>query len=249
MPQRTGKGETTMDEERRKVGGGILVGLAIIAFGVVLLLDQEGVVPASHILRFWPLLLVAWGLSRALRGEGTRERLWGLTILAVGGVYQLSELGYKGFEFGRIWPFWLIAFGLWILYAGLGGHKKLDVWTRLTGSGEDDDLNRVDIFGGGKLRVTSRHFRGGRWLAIFGGSEIDFTEADIEGNEAAIEVTAIFGGGEIRVPQSWEVRVRGAAFFGGHNDETRPPVPTPAAPRKKLLIRGAWVFGGFNVKN
>jgi predicted membrane protein len=240
-----------MNEEQRPVragiivggaGGPVIAGLAIIALGVILLLDQEGILRAWDVWRFWPLILIIHGLVQMFRREAVPERLWGVAEILFGVVFQLDYLGYQHFQFRHTWPLVVIGAGLWIMYGAFRSEEKTSKWSHL-------DFRRVDVFGGGKVRVTSKNFRGGRWIAIFGGSQVDFTEAEPEGNEATLEILAIFGGGEITVPQNWEVVVRGVALFGGHNDETRRPLHEPAVPRKVLLITGAWVFGGFNIKN
>jgi hypothetical protein len=243
-----------MSEDRPRVRviglgihGGAVIGLTVIAFGVILLLDQEGIVRAWDIWRFWPLILIIHGLAQMFRRESVPERLWGIVEILFGVVFQLDYLGYQRFQFRHTWPLVVIGAGLWIMYGALRtaestSEKNPSKWSHL-------DFHRVDVFGGGKVRVTSKNFRGGRWIAVFGGSQVDFTEAEPEGNEATLEIFALFGGGEIIVPQTWEVVVRGVALFGGHNDETRRPLQEPVAPRKVLLITGAWVFGGFNIRN
>jgi predicted membrane protein len=233
----------------RGAHGGALVGLAIIAIGVILLLDQEGIVRAWELWKYWPIILVVVGLVQMFRSERMPDRLWGVVELLFGIVFQLDYLGYRRFQFSHIWPLLVIGAGLWVLYAAFRQERPRHSWSNLTGSDPQFDLNRVDVLGGGKVRVNTRNFRGGRWVAIFGGSQLDFSEADMEGTEAALEIAAIFGGGEIIVPRTWQVVVTGLALFGGHNDETRPPLEVPAGPRKKLIIRGAWIFGGFNIKN
>jgi len=227
---------------------GVFIGLGITVFGAILLLDQEGIVSAGHLLRFWPVLLIAWGLAGVLRAERTEEWLWSVLLTLLGVVFQLGALGYHHFDIEHVWPFLVIAAGVWTLLKSLQGRRSWSErdntvdWSHL-------DLNRIDVFGGGKVRVTSKNFLGGRWVAVFGGSQVDLTQAEIQGNDATIDILAVFGGGEIIVPREWQVDVRGTAFFGGHNDETRPPLSESGGPRKKLFITGAWVFGGFNIKN
>jgi Cell wall-active antibiotics response 4TMS YvqF len=112
----------------------------------------------------------------------------------------------------------------------------------------DGNLNSVNIFGGTERNVKDRNFRGGTLFACFGGFQIDLTQAEIEGERAVIDATAVFGGGEIRVPQSWNVMVEGMGIFGGYEDSTR-HVPSDGQPKKTLIVRGAAVFGGVEVKN
>jgi len=118
-------------------------------------------------------------------------------------------------------------------------------------------LNDVNVFWGGRRRIISRNFRGGEIVAIFGGFEIDLTQADFQGDQIVIEVVAIFGGGEIRVPTSWEVIVDSVGIFGGTGDRTSHPLPQnqdasrpagPSAP-KRLLVKGVSIFGGLTLKN
>ena len=231
-----------MDEERGRVRGGLLVGLAIIALGVILLLDQEGVVRAWDLWRFWPVILMAFGIARLVRAETMPDRLWGVVEFLFGLVFQLGALGYASFRFGRTWPLIIVGAGLWVVYKMFREERKVEMHSGL-------DLNRLDIFGGGMVRVTTQRFRSGKWLAVFGGSQIDFRAADIDGTEATLEVLAVFGGGEIIVPRNWDVQVRGVAFLGGHSEEEMLPLADPAAPRKLLVIKGAWILGGFNIKN
>ncbi|MBZ5694991.1 MAG: cell wall-active antibiotics response protein [Acidobacteriia bacterium] len=120
-------------------------------------------------------------------------------------------------------------------------------------------LNLVNVFWGGRRRYVTKNFLGGEVVSIFGGFDIDLTEADIQGPETHIEIVTIFGGGEIRVPANWEVVLENVGIFGGASDRTRHPEPpsqspsgsgSPAGPPpKKLIIKGVSIFGGLNVKN
>jgi cell wall-active antibiotic response 4TMS protein YvqF len=118
-------------------------------------------------------------------------------------------------------------------------------------------LNMVNIFWGGRRRFVTRNFLGGEVVSIFGGFEVDLTEADMQGPATYVEIVTIFGGGEIRVPANWEVVLENVGIFGGASDRTRHPEPPPppapgAAPGpapKRLIIKGVSIFGGLNVKN
>lgn len=237
----------------------LIGGVLIIAFGVLLLLDQEGIVPLSHVLRFWPMFLIVPGLVKLLRGR-PQERVFGVVLVFFGLLLQFSALGFRHFEFRHIWPLIVIATGIWILYAPSKARRAagensspldrtLVFWRNLTAAPTDAEVSSVHVLGGGESRITSRNFRGGKMVAIFGGFKLDMSGAEIEGREAVIELIAFFGGGEFVVPRSWEVSVRGAGIFGGHGDETRHLPPESGAPSKTLIITGRWMFGGFNIKN
>lgn len=115
-------------------------------------------------------------------------------------------------------------------------------------------LDDVHIFWGGRRRIISKNFMGGEIVAIFGGFDIDLTQADFPGDQVEIEIVSIFGGGEIRVPATWEVIVDSVGIFGGTTDRTWHPQSVPAAaapatPAKKLIIKGVAIFGGLTIKN
>jgi hypothetical protein len=120
-------------------------------------------------------------------------------------------------------------------------------------------LNEVNIFWGGKKKIIAKNFSGGEVVAIFGGYEIDLTEAGMQGDRIVIDVVNIFGGGEIRVPGNWEVVMETVGIFGGCSDRTyhpeqpppgaKNPDGTPVAQPKKIIIKGVAIFGGLGIKN
>jgi predicted membrane protein len=64
----------------------------------------------------------------------------------------------------------------------------------------------------------SKSFRGGDITNIFGGTELDFTQADINGR-VVIDITQVFGGTKIIVPSNWQVVVDMSAIFAGVDDK------------------------------
>jgi hypothetical protein len=120
-------------------------------------------------------------------------------------------------------------------------------------------LNEVNIFWGGKKKIIAKNFVGGEVVAIFGGYEIDLTEAAMAGDQIEIEAVNIFGGGEIRVPLGWEVYMQTVGIFGGCGDRTRHPDPIPAGAKfpdgtpvpqpKRLIVKGVAIFGGLTVRH
>ncbi|MGH9414111.1 MAG: LiaI-LiaF-like domain-containing protein [Terriglobales bacterium] len=115
------------------------------------------------------------------------------------------------------------------------------------GSTTEEKLEGFAIFGGYQRRINSQQFRGGHVEAIFGGVQIDLRRAEIDGNEARVDVSAVFGGVELRVPERWIIEMRGQPLLGGFSDETHQDMPQPGA--KRLIITGFAMFGGVVVKN
>jgi hypothetical protein len=105
--------------------------------------------------------------------------------------------------------------------------------------------NLVAIFGGAVRRGRWRVGRRTNAFALFGGVEIDLTEAVFEQQEVVINVCAIFGGVEIKVPENVSVRGAGTGVFGGFDVETQ-EAPDPKAP--VVVVTGAAIFGGVEAK-
>jgi hypothetical protein len=60
---------------------------------------------------------------------------------------------------------------------------------------------------------------------------------------------SFMGGGEIKVPDEWLVSMEGISLFGAFVDETDQQPPTVPGTQKKLIMKGASLFGGIVVKN
>lgn len=105
--------------------------------------------------------------------------------------------------------------------------------------------NMVAIFGG-----ATRH---GRWRVgprlniylMFGGAEIDLTEAVFEQQEVVINVFGLFGGAEVKVPDNISVSGGGTGIFGGFDVPPR-QADDPSAPI--VVLKGFAMFGGAAVK-
>jgi predicted membrane protein len=226
--------------------GGVVTGAIFILIGLAFLLDHLGIISISNLWRFWPMLLVIGGVMNIL----SHRRAFGILWILAGVLLQLNELGITHFGWAAFWPMMLIAFGLLVLWGSLQWGSKPGV-SASAGGDPRTTLNEAVVFGGLERRMTSQDFQGGDVTAIFGGVELDLTEANIQVDDATLAITAIFGGVEIRVPRSWQVVFRGAPIFGGVEDKTRTAsVDDPASPnRKTLVITGAIIFGGLEIKN
>ena len=228
--------------------GGMIWGAILLLVGVAFLLDNLGIFPVDRVFRLWPLLLVAAGVANLMRRE---HRVWGVALTIIGVVFLLDNLGFAHYRWGQLWPVALIAVGALVLWNSLEARKnQADDTATPSGTGRNT-LNELAFFGGVERRITTQSFEGGQAVAIFGGIEIDLRNAGMEADEAILEVNSVFGGCEVRVPETWHIITQGHGIFGGYSDNTRQTgVEDINNPKKKtLLIRGAAVFGGVEIKN
>jgi predicted membrane protein len=185
---------------------------------------------------------VFMGLGSLFNGDWSR----GLILLLIGSYFQLEHFGMIHISWGTFWPILPIIAGI-MMIAGRWEMGRQRQYSK----GNIQSLNEFAMFGGVEKRITATNFQGGRVQAIFGGVEIDLRGAEIEGDQAVIDVEAIFGGVEMVVPERWMVVFEGQSIFGGYSDETRQPMPDvmSGGQRKVLVLRGRAVFGGIAVKN
>jgi len=111
----------------------------------------------------------------------------------------------------------------------------------------DDYLDAVSVFGGVKKTILSKNFKGGEIVNVFGGAELDFTQANIEG-QVVIDITQIFGGTKIVVPSHWRVVPDLAAVFASVDDK-RIRTTAPADSDKILVLKGVSIFAGVDIRS
>jgi hypothetical protein len=97
------------------------------------------------------------------------------------------------------------------------------------------------IFGGGERKGRWRVKRRTNAVAVFGGHDLDMTDAVFEGREVTIWAFAVFGGIDITVPEGVGVRNEGVGIFGGFAARGSED-PDPNAPT--VVVKGLALFGG-----
>jgi preprotein translocase subunit Sec61beta len=221
----------------------LVLGVAIIVGGLVLTLENLGLIHGHVLLNLWPLVLVAMGIAK-LRQEGGNSGLGGWLFI-VGGCFALL-FNFAGERLSdAIGPMLVVGLGILIVVKALKQNRGIP--PELARS--DDFLQGTAIFGGFKRRVLTQAFKGGELTAIFGGYEVDLRQANLNTGQARIDVFVLFGGGEIRVPEGWEISNRATAMFGALNDSTHHGPSPQGGERPRLVVTGLILFGGTEVKS
>jgi len=159
-------------------------------------------------------------------------------LCAIGGVFLFEDLGFYDLNWSYIWPVALIGLGLLFIFRNSFGQSGVETIG-------DTHFDSTNILGGGKLRVTSSPLKGGKITSVMGGSEIDLSKTEIQG-EAIIDVFTLMGGAEIRTPENWNVVNEVTSIMGGFDDK-RSIQPTADGPT--LRIKGTTLMGGIELKS
>jgi predicted membrane protein len=218
----------------RGAGPRLLLGLTIMVAGILLALDNLGLVDASLFLRFWPVVFIVVGAIK-LTGAPGRARGGGIFWIILGSVLLAFNLGLVNWQ--RLWAFLFVFVGASIAWRAI----RPPVPRSEPGAGVD----MTAVLGGAKTVSNSADFRGGQAMAVMGGCQIDLRRARIAQGEATLDVFAFWGGIEIRVPEEWEVVNRVNAVLGGSDNKTRIEPGT----QQRFILTGTVIMGGVEVKN
>ncbi|MEP6716004.1 MAG: DUF5668 domain-containing protein [Terriglobia bacterium] len=231
---------------------GAIIGIALIAGGVLLFLDNLGILPFRATGLFWPLVFLTYGVASLSNSRSGAGSVWGYAAVAAGGLLLLDNLNILHVTLHTLWPLVLIAIGVNMLMYRLRWQQFGSRFTCGGGSsGSYDRLHEFAIFSGVKRKVESKVFEGGKIASVFGGVEIDLRRAAIVSadNQIVLEANAVFGGIEIRVPETWRVSLQGTAVFGAYEDKTLPPRPEAGFQPPLLIVRGGTAFGAVVIQN
>jgi predicted membrane protein len=110
----------------------------------------------------------------------------------------------------------------------------------------EDYVTASAFFGGITKKVVTKNFKGATISSVFGGNEINFSQADFTG-EATLDVTCVFGGVTLVIPANWKIKSDLTSVFGGIDDQ-RPNVLNESMDETKtIILKGACVFGGIEI--
>lgn len=253
--------------------GKAIAGIVLLMLGLALLIKQFEFNFLPHWLFTWPMGMIVLGFFLGARNNFRKSS--SLIVIILGCIFLINENIENADRF--LWPIGIIIFGLWLIlrrnhqfengkwtkYFGFKGNvpnpdePKVDdnfaSTTQNPTNGNpftrngDDYLNVVAVFGAVKRIILSKDFKGGEVVNVFGGADIDFTQAEING-QVMIDITQIFGGIKIIVPSHWKVVSDMAAVFSGLDDKR---IRSTASPNtdKILILKGVSIFAGIDIRS
>jgi predicted membrane protein len=224
---------------------GIFFGAIVVAIGCLLLLDNLGIVRFHDIWQYWPVLMVAWGVSHVVDSRTPSGWVWGAVVALFGAFLLLDTRDILVFNMHVVWPVLLIAFGVSVLIRAMERNRIPNAGGLATAPVVDGHA----FFSENRAGSDAHDFQGGQASAIFGATRFDLRNASMTTDEARIHVDVIFGEAEVRVPETWNVVSRAAVIFGGVNDKTSHPKLDPNVKTPRLVITGSVVFGAITLRN
>ncbi len=232
-------------EHRHLTSNRALIGVILVLVGLFLVMRNTGIFPEfiDHVVFSWPMLLVAIGLVMTL---GANEKTSGVIVMAVGGFFLIPMIFRETFHaYNLFWPSIFIIIGVTFMVSKRRGFNSVST----TGISGDDYIDYVNVFSGGERQIVSDNFKGGRISAVFGGMELDLTKAKMAPGRNELEIACVFGGATLIVPDDWNISIEVTPILGGFSDSRRLIPGRTVDTTKQLVIKGAVVFGGGEIKS
>jgi len=239
------KDENNPRPEHHMTSNRVLIGVVLVLAGLALVIKNTGFFPEfiDDIIFSWPMLLVAIGVVMTL---GSPEKTAGIIVMSVGGFFMIPIIFRETFHmYNMFWPSVFIIVGVVFIFSRRKG------WNAVSSKGMvgDDYVDYVNVFSGGERQIVSQSFKGGKVSAVFGGIELDLTKARLSPGRNELEIACVFGGATIIVPDTWFVTVEVVPVLGGFSDLRKLSPGRTVEPGSQLVIKGAVVFGGGELKS
>jgi len=184
-----------------------VIGLTIMSVGVVLLLDTLGIRDAASMLKFWPALIVLFGVS--------------LVAQAFRPADPAAPVARRG---SGVPCFFLFLLGV-AMFASSSGFP-FSTEARALG---DQRASATSVMGNSSTKVTG-DVRHGRVAAVMGKSSLDLRQVNLgPGQVMTVDVFVTMGRATVRIPDGWVVDSGALPVMGSVDEERFPPPSDPGA--------------------
>ena len=253
----------------------IILGVLVIGLGLVFLLDNLGFISVRYTFRFWPTILIIFGLLKISQSRTRSGYVLGGILVLLGVTWTFRAMGLFHVSWNLLWPLVIIGVGIAVVTRSLPGARQRQHRRRFaaredntarpdsfgqarngavsldkaapgaSGQADDDSIIEVSAILGGFVRRVSSQ--------RFRGGDINVIMAGCEidlrqasiEGEAVLNVFALCGGITIKVPPDWSVILQGTPILGGFEEKTI----VPQHQNKRLYVIGYAIMGGLEVRN
>jgi hypothetical protein len=126
--------------------------------------------------------------------------------------------------------------------------KKAELGIRIDASAAariEDDEHIISVFAGNTRKGVWDVPRAIRIVSIFGGAELDFTDARFTAETTYITVFCLFGGVNLRVRDGMRTVSKAVCIFGGVDNRGGTTLDANAP---LLVVEGVALFGGIDIR-
>lgn len=248
-------------------GKGMGFGLILVLAGALLLAFNFGVLrpELKWVVFSWQMLLIVIGIFNLFK----RQFISGVMSILVGTFFIIPRIihqfpgAFPGLDtnFTSIyWPVLLIIAGIFLIasryfspakWNSTFSHGNAHYAQKYSGkpgvTNPKGSFEKNSIFGSGQHIVLDPEFQGGEVNAIFGSVTLDLRKTNLPEGISFLEINAVFGGITIYLPAHWLIEMNMDSVFGGFEDKRL--FSEEIDTTRKLVIKGACIFGGGELRN
>lgn len=108
------------DSPKRRFDNNIFLGLVLIGFGALFLLDNLGYFEFGSIWRYSPLIVVIFGIQRMINAQNANQSGNGIWLIFIGLWLFVSMNEFWDLGFRETWPMLIIGWGIGVIWKSLG---------------------------------------------------------------------------------------------------------------------------------
>lgn len=225
----------------------LVLALALIAAGVLWILNITGVLDIAFSTKgWWALFVIVPSLVGLINDK---DKVGPCIGIGVGVLLLLAARDV--ITWNMMWQIALalvvIGFGVnLLLFKSCSCYKHCEVHELKTFTRNGKNIRRIEsAFGKQQISFAGETFEGAEVQSSFGGLTLDLNGAVIP-DDAFIDLSVGFSGVVIIVPENLAVQVSVSSGFGGVNDNRRTKLGTG---NPRLIITGSVGFGGVEIRN
>ena len=223
--------------------GNMIAGIILIAIGGIWLVNSSGIASIDLFFDGWWALL--WTIPCLIGLFTEKEKLGNLIGVVAGILVILGCQNIIDFKFilKLILPVAVILLGILIIFKDVFNKKTKSEIKRLNQGDRSKKETNCAIFSSREISYENRVFEGINTEVVFGGIELDLSNAVIN-QDCVINADAIFGGIDIKVPDYVNIKTSATSIFGGLSDKR---TVRPKDCEHTIYINATCLLGGIDL--
>lgn len=216
------------------IGPQVVVGIAIVFFGLVLTADNLGIGRFGGVIQFWPMLFTALGIAILFeKGSSASRRLFGGALI-VGGLWQTANSAFGlGIYINDYWPLILVGLGVLLVLRAIGPKAPVEDYTNVGGGA-----------GAGPYATTSSAYSASSASSGSSASAAPASGTESSAREEALNAFAFMGGVRRNIVSPAFRHGNVTAIMGGVVLDMRQAIATGG----ETVIEMFAIWGGIEVK-
>lgn len=102
----------------------IILGVLVIGLGLVFLLDNLGFISVRYTFRFWPTILIIFGLLKISQSRTRSGYVLGGVMVLLGVTWTFRAMGLFYISWNMLWPLVIIGIGIAVVTKSLPGARQ-----------------------------------------------------------------------------------------------------------------------------